>query len=184
MSKQFQYRGIFYGTRTHLPDPPVPILPIFYEGLINADMGSTIGAVSEVFGRAILQPTPGLTNFLENLILNHVFRNVIYSPPTLYCGLFITEPNELGFGVEVNSSGYSRAALPGFDAAAAGAMNSNTDLEFPTAPVDWGVVQFLSIHDDPTSGNMLMWGQLDDTFDLGAGVKFVIPAGDLTLTMD
>ena len=51
------------------------------------------------------------TDFLEDKILNHVFRNVAYTAPaTVYVGLFTTATTDAGGGTEVTGGGYARQA--------------------------------------------------------------------------
>ena len=53
---------------------------------------------------------PGaVSDYLENALLNHVFRGVAYTAPTaIYLALYTSDPTDANTGTEVSSGGYAR----------------------------------------------------------------------------
>lgn len=120
----------------------------------------------------------GISLYLANKILDHVFRNVPYTPPaTIYLKLHLGQPG--GAGTSFPSVVTTRLAVP-FAAAAGGAVTVTT-----TYPVYSMTATELLTHgsywDAPTGGNFLASGQLSTptpesngntyTFNMG-GVSF------------
>lgn len=119
-----------------------------------------------------------MSDYLENKIIDHIFRGVTYTLPSqISIGLTTVEANDAGFMVEVSGGAYARVnATPSLAAwsstFAAGSVtassngnsgttyNANT-LTFP-APVgaNWGVVNSFAIFDSYTGGNLLFHGAL------------------------
>lgn len=121
------------------------------------------------------------TNYFETMILN-VLRGVqAGAPATVYVGLFLTNPTEAGVGTEVSYTGYQRQAIA-FAAPAAmqngiGVQNS-AEITFPIAPSAAGTVTHLGVFDSQTSGNMLVYGELETPQSIEAQEAPVIVAGE------
>jgi len=117
----------------------------------------------------------GFSTYMATAVLNHIFRTTKYTAPgTVYVGLHDVDPTdagltatELAFGV----GGYGRASVPVADAywttpAVAGAtvqIANAGSINYPVPTADWNggnPVDFASIWDAPTSGNMLASGAL------------------------
>jgi hypothetical protein len=131
----------------------------------------------------------GLSTYMENAIIDHLFRNQAFSPPTtLYFALFTAAPTDAGAGTEVSGGSYARvaktASTNGFTAASGGTATNSEDIDFGTASADWGTVTHFAVFDALTSGNLLGWGVLGTakTINSGDGGKFL--AGSLTLDPD
>lgn len=119
-----------------------------------------------------------MTNYLENKIIDWLFRGVSYTPPTnLYIGLFTAAPSDTGGGTEVSGSSYARvdagassttvwAATNGAttttnpSSGTGGTTSNNAALAFPTPSGSWGTVTHFGIFDASTSGNLLFWAAL------------------------
>lgn len=112
----------------------------------------------------------GFTDYLELKLLDHIFTDATYTPPTtLYIGLSSTTPTDAGGNItEPSGGGYARVATTAADwAAATGtapATKSNTATKtFPTATADWlagvNLTNFV-IFDASTAGNALTSGVL------------------------
>lgn len=125
-----------------------------------------------------------LTDFLENKLLDHVLRNVAYTPPsTVYAALFTSAPGEAGGGTEVSGGGYARQPVS-FAAAANGAASNNADIAFPVATADWGTITHVALFDAATGGNMLLYGALSVAKTIQTGDQLIIKAGDFDVTLD
>jgi hypothetical protein len=114
-------------------------------------------------------------DFLENLIIDHLFRSRTWAKPTaLYMALFTTAPSDSGGGTEVSGGSYARVNLPPLDTnwtATQGGTTGNSSgtggltgnavaIVFPAPTAAWGVVTHFAIFDAVTAGNMLIWDQL------------------------
>ena len=125
-----------------------------------------------------------LTDYLENKLLDHVLRNVAYTPPaTVYVGLFTAAPGETGGGTEVSGGGYARQAVS-FSAAANGQTSNSADITFPVATANWGTITHIALFDAATAGNMLWYGALSASKTIQTGDQFIIKAGNLTCSLD
>lgn len=126
----------------------------------------------------------GFSDYLENKVLDHVFRNTSYTPPTtVYLGLFTAAPSDSGGGTEVSGGSYARQSIA-FGAAAAGATDNTGLLSFPTPTADWGVVTHAALFDALTAGNMLAWGPLTNSRNILTNDTVRVNIGDLDLTLD
>lgn len=137
----------------------------------------------------------GLTDTFEQKVLDHVFTDPTWTPPTtLYLGLSSTTPTEAGGNVTEPSGGaYARVATTAADWSAASgsapAVKTNTaTFTFPLATADWVAganLTHFTLHDAITAGNVIAWGALGtpkpvlngDTPSFGAGA-IVMQAGD------
>ncbi|WP_447983778.1 phage tail fiber protein [Nitrospira sp. Nam74] len=126
----------------------------------------------------------GFSDFLENKLLDHAFRNVSYTPPaTVYVALFTAAPSDAGGGTEVTGGAYARRAIT-FGAAAAGATSNSALITFPTPTANWGTVTHVALYDALTVGNQLAWGALTNSRVIITGDTVQINIGDLDLTLD
>ncbi len=137
----------------------------------------------------------GFTDYLELKLLDHIFTDATYTPPTtLYIGLSSTTPTEAGGNITEPSTGsYARVSTVAADwSAATGtapATKTNTAAKtFPTATADWvsgSNLTYFVIFDASTAGNALAFGVLGtakpvlngDTPSFAAGA-LVIKLGD------
>ena len=126
----------------------------------------------------------GLSDYLENIVINHLFRNQSYTPPsTIYIGLFTTAPTDAGGGTELSGGSYARQIVT-LSAASGGATSNSADITFPTATADWGTIVAAGIFDASTAGNLLAWNNLTQSKTVNNGDTFKIMSGSLTLTID
>jgi len=123
-----------------------------------------------------------MTNYLENKLIDHLFRNTPYTAPaTLHIGLFITLPTSDGLvaGTEVSTSGtnYARVAVTsnttnwaatdsaGSTAATSGGTSGTTSnnaaITYGTpGGTSWGTVVGMGVWDASTGGNLLIFASL------------------------
>ena len=123
------------------------------------------------------------TTYLENELLDHVFRGATYTAPsTVYVALYTTATSGAGGGTEVSGGSYARKSMA-FDAASSGATDNTSAVEFATATASWGTVTHTAIHDAITGGNMLAETALTASKAIGSGDVFRYQAGEFDVTL-
>jgi len=127
--------------------------------------------------------------FLENELLDHVFKTGEYTVPTnLYIALSKStlDDDDVGDGLtgEVTGAGYARKKCNTWDAAAAGAIANTAAITFAQATGNWGIVTYFAIVDKTTKGNVIAWGALNTTKNIQSGDTASFAAGDLDITLD
>jgi hypothetical protein len=127
-----------------------------------------------------------MSNYLENKLIDHIFRGVQYTmPTTLAFGLMTATPSDPGGGTEVSGGGYARVALnpsttnwqdtAGGTAATSsgttGTTKNNADVTFPTPSADWGQIVGMGLYDSSTAGagNLLFWSPLANAKNINNG---------------
>jgi len=135
------------------------------------------------------------SNYLEELILNHIFRTSSFTKPTtLAIALYTATPGETGGGTEVsNANAYARvdmgAPIDGDwsdpSAGTQGETDNVADITFPQATGSWGTVTHVGIHDSATwgGGNLLFYGALTTPKPIDSGDTFKFSAGDLNISL-
>jgi hypothetical protein len=119
--------------------------------------------------------TAQATDYLENLIIDHIFRTATFTKPTaLYLALFTAAPSDSGGGTEVTGGSYARVNLAPLNAnwtatqggttgasSGSGGQTSNAlAITFPAPTANWGTVTHFAIMDASSGGNMLIWDAL------------------------
>ena len=112
----------------------------------------------------------GFSTYLDDKIIDHVFKGTAFSTPTKYLALFTSNA-----GLDTNTSStwsknelpssagsYARLALPNtiWTAADSGATSNSSELAYSVATSYWGNVTHIGIMDAVTGGNVLAWGAL------------------------
>jgi hypothetical protein len=143
----------------------------------------------------------GKSDYLENKIIDHIFRNRSYTvPTTIYIGLLTAAPSDSGGGTEVSGGSYARvqvgpsdttwnATQGGAPAAASsgtgGATANASTITFAAPSANWGVVSHFGIYDASTAGNLLYWAALTASKTINNGdAAPTFAAGALTVTED
>ena len=125
------------------------------------------------------------SDYLENKILDHVFKNSSFTQPVnLYVALFTVAPTDTGGGTEVSGGGYARINHNGWNVAAAGATANTTEVLFAQATANWGTVTHVGIFDASTAGNLIAWGALMTSKAINNGDQARFAAGDIDITLD
>lgn len=125
-----------------------------------------------------------MTDYLEAKLLDHVFRNVAYTPPTtVYVALYTAAPTDAGGGTEVTGGSYARQSVA-FSAAVSGpgTVSNSASITFTNMPAV--TITHAAVLDALTAGNMLMHGALTASRTTAAGDNLSIAVGDLVLTFD
>lgn len=122
-----------------------------------------------------------MANYLENKVLDKVFRNVDFTVSGVYAKLHISDPGEDGTS---GAAGETDRAAVTFSSAASGGAISNT------ADVDWVSVStsetytHISLWDASTAGNCLWTGSLAVSIAVIAGDDFTISTGNLDIALN
>lgn len=134
------------------------------------------------------------TNFLAAELLDHIFTDAAYAPPTtLHIGLSTTTPAEDGTGVtEPVGNGYARVPIVAADMNAATladpSVKSNGNvLTFPQATADWAAGANMThwvLYDAVSAGNLLASAALTTPRAVLNGDTATIPAGSMQVTLD
>ncbi|MDQ3540487.1 MAG: hypothetical protein M3440_07345 [Chloroflexota bacterium] len=121
----------------------------------------------------------GMTNYLEDAVLNHILRGVAFPtlPASLHFGLLTAAPTDAGGGTEVTGGAYARVAItratasfavPADNAGVQQTSNSVV-VTFATPTANWGTVTHLGVYDAPTAGNLLYWNILGTSRNILSG---------------
>ncbi len=143
------------------------------------------------------------SNYLENKLLNHIFKNnggAEYTPPAANSGnnnsdgIFVslhstagpTDDNS-GTGTEITLGSYTRSNASDtltFTVSGNSATNDQA-IVFPQATANYNAqVTHIGIYDALTGGNLLFHGALTVAKTVTAGDTMQINAGALTITME
>lgn len=135
-----------------------------------------------------------LSNYLEDALLKHIFRNTDFTRPgTIYVALHTGDPGETGASAEVSGGSYARQgiatgassgwAAPVTEGGGGYLTENSADLTFPTATADWGTVSYMSLWDTVSGGNCLFIGQLTASKTVNNGDTFKFLAGALDIIL-
>lgn len=133
------------------------------------------------------------SDYLENVIINHLLRNQAFTPPAnIYVALFTADTGleSNNPSAEVSGGAYVRREIVLTAPTTPGESENNADIEFPEATADWGILTHLAIVDHlsnttwGTNVNVLMWGPLAATREIKTGDTFKFPAGDVDVSND
>ncbi len=102
------------------------------------------------------------SNYLEEAVLNHFFRNGnIQSPAQLFLALYISDPTDNDTGTEIQGGAYQRQQIT-FAAPTQvngkATIQNNGEIRFPVATSNWGTVSHFGIRTAQTGGNLLTYG--------------------------
>jgi hypothetical protein len=119
-----------------------------------------------------------MSDYLENKLIDFVFRGQAYTPPTnTWIGLLTTASNDANTGqVEVSGGGYTRVAVgstllnwSGTQGSTANTTSTGTSgttyninpITFPApSGANWGVITAFGMYDALSGGNLLFYGNL------------------------
>mgnify|MGYP001575062174 CR=1 FL=1 len=130
-----------------------------------------------------------LTDIQEAAILQYVFGRVSFTPPPLwFAGLSSTEITEAGTGAtEPGIGNYARVAIPnstvGFTYSG-NQITNGTQIQFPTATISWGQLNYLFFSDLASGGSIYARGSLSPSQTIGVNQRLFLDPGDLLLTLD
>lgn len=123
-----------------------------------------------------------LSDYLENKLLDHFLATTSYTAPAaVYVALYTVAPADAGGGTEVAGGSYVRKAAT-FTAASGGATSNSANIDFEGMPAC--TVVAIGIHDNVSSGNLLVHGTLTANKTLDAGDTLRIATGDLDISIN
>lgn len=140
----------------------------------------------------------GFSTYLDNKVIDHLFKGTEYSTPDKYLALFKSEDglstNSNWSSNELSSSAraYARIALPNtlWTTAASGVTKNNADVAYAVAAAHWGEVTHVGIMDAATGGNCIAWGALvnpitgaEEGRDIETGDQLIVRAGAITVKL-
>lgn len=129
----------------------------------------------------------GVSDYLANALLDHIFKVSPYSPPAnIYVAVSIATITDAMDGDSLSEPGgnYVRVTHNTWNAAVTGASDNNGAITFVEATSGWGRVTDGALLDAVTSGNLLVFGELDTALDLIIGGILRFADGDFNITLD
>lgn len=141
----------------------------------------------------------GMSDYLEQALLNELFRNANFAVPTTYIALLTADPTDAGTMTgEVSAAGSAYARLlvnkdgvtspywaaPADNGAGGYKVVNTQDLNFAVATANWGTITHIAIMDAVTGGNMLFSGALGASKLIQTNDKLTIPATTLVVNLD
>jgi hypothetical protein len=140
------------------------------------------------------------SNYLENKLIDHIFRGQALTPPAnIFVGLLTASADDASPGTEVSGGSYARVSVAGSLAAWAGtqsagstvassgtsgATSNNGVITFPAPTANWGSVTHFALFDASTGGNLLFYGALNIAKTINNGdAAPTFPAASLSITL-
>lgn len=141
------------------------------------------------------------TDYLENKLIDFIFRGQSFVPPaTLYVALFTAAPTDAGGGTEVSGGSYARVGVgaslanwAGTQSAGSttastgtgGTTSNNGAITFPAPTANWGTVVAFGLFDAASAGNLLAYSSLTTSKTINNGdAAPAFAAGALTFQED
>ncbi len=127
-----------------------------------------------------------LSNYAENKILDHLFKNTSYTSPEAYIGYFTDTITDASVPTEVSGNGYARVRIDNkMGSASSGSISNTSAITFPAASGGaHGTVVSIAIFDASSSGNMIAYGSLSSSKTISDGDQLNIAIGNLTISID
>ena len=123
------------------------------------------------------------SDYLEDALLNHVFRNTaLTSPSGTFLALYTAAPNDAGGGTQVSGAGYARQAIT-FGAPSGGAISNTSPVSFTASGGSYGAVVAVGIFDAVSGGNLLAWDTITSA-TVNDGDTITFATGDIDITLD
>lgn len=138
-----------------------------------------------------------ISNYLEDALLNHIFRTATFSKPSLVAvALTTATPTDTHTGATMtevtNAFGYARVNLGApvdgdWTLVSGTGIDNAADITFPTASGgNWGTITAVTLLDNTThgAGNILFWGALTTPKTVNDGDTFKFSTGDLDIQLN
>ena len=128
------------------------------------------------------------SNYLENEVLDHLLSAATFTAAaTLHYALHLSL-NDAGTGTEITGGSYARQAVTNnatnFPAASGGLKSNGALVNFGTASANWGTVQYISLWDASSGGNLYFYGLLDVSIPILNGDSLSFPIGTIVFGLD
>lgn len=130
----------------------------------------------------------GISDYLANALLDHVFKTSAYTSPTnIYVALCDTTVIDADTGTSISEpsgGSYARKQHEAYDVAASGASENTGAITFTQATASWGTITDICLVDASSVGNMLVYAVLDTPKAIGNldVAEWAAGAFDITLT--
>lgn len=170
------------------------------KNLFTRTFGLILWALATLLVIAPAAQAGALSDYLENKLIDHVFRGTAYTAPlTLYVELYTSACSDSARGTEVTGGSYARASLAadttnwaGTQAAGStiassgtgGTTSNNAAITFATPSAGWGLVTHIGLSDASTAGNLLVCTALTVSKTINSGDTVSFPAASLTNQID
>lgn len=157
-------------------------------GALNTAIPTVSGNVPFIANSAIVVSANagGFSDYLANILLNFLFRNINYNVPETHVALCSADPTDAGTGSTITEPGgnYARVNFSDWTTAALGALSNSTAIEFPTPTANWPNITHTAIVDAATDGNLLFrtTATPNQAPLIGDPVQYPIGEYDVTLT--
>jgi len=127
-----------------------------------------------------------LSNYAEDKVLDHLFKNTSYTSPTAYIGYFNNSITDASVPTEVSGNNYARVEISSkMGSASSGTISNTSAITFPAASGgDHGVITAIAIFDASSSGNMIAYGDLTTSKTISDGDQLNIAIGNLQISID
>jgi hypothetical protein len=129
-----------------------------------------------------------LSTFLEQKILEHVFKGDLYTPPNaLYISLHTEEVLDDASGAEVTGQGYQRRLVSFTDVVQivnGSEIENDALVIFGPTQESWGTVTHIGVFDAYEEGNLLVWGELIVPRETDTNQVLSFQPGDLKVRLD
>jgi len=124
-----------------------------------------------------------MSDYLENKLLNVIFKKDTWSVIDVYAALFTADPTDAGTGPEVVAASYARQKITS-GTPTAGMINNSADILFPVSGENWGIITHVALFDAVSGGNMLFYGTLAVPKTITTSDQFKVPQNYLQVTLD
>lgn len=122
------------------------------------------------------------TDYTENAVLNHLFRNTALTSPTgVHVALYTAAPTDTGGGTQVSGNGYARQAVT-FGAPSNGAIANTNAVSFTASGGAFGTIVAVGFFDAATAGNLLAYAPITSA-TIGDGDTLNFAIGQLTISL-
>ena len=130
-----------------------------------------------------------LSDYLENLLLDHVLGKTTYTgPTTTYIAAYTVAPADAGGGTEVTGGSYARVAytnsVANWPNASGGSKSNANTIDFGTATANWGTIVAVAILDAVTAGNFMFYGLMVNSKTVNSGDGFRFLPTKLSVALD
>ena len=158
-----------------------------------------IAAMLLLAAAAPLSRAGALSDYLENALIDHVFRATAYTAPvTVYVELYTSACSDSARGTEVSGGSYARVGVTsgltawtgthgtvtGASSGTGGTAGNAASVNFPTPSAGWGLVTHIGLSDASTAGNLLVCTALTTSKTINSGDTVSFAAGALTVQID
>jgi len=130
--------------------------------------------------------TGGLSTYLANALLDHIFKTTTYdTTASIYIALSTADPTDTGGSIaEPSGNNYARTEHAAYDVSASGASENTGSITFNQASGSWGTITYFAAFDALTDGNMLFYAALDASRNIGTNDTPLFQSGALDITLD